>query len=65
MKTVKELILAYAKKTYKTVPDAPFRTAPTYLVLRHVICWNGTAESAWRLCRARTLQYAEQFDSRN
>ena len=35
MKTIKEQILAYAKKTYKTVPDAPFRTAPTYLVLRH------------------------------
>lgn len=35
MKTIKQQILAYAKKTYKTVPDAPFRTAPTYLVLRH------------------------------
>jgi len=35
MKTVKEQILAYAKKTYKTIPDAPFRTAPGYLVLRH------------------------------
>ena len=35
MKTVKEQILAYAKLTYKTIPDAPFSTAPTYLVLRH------------------------------
>ncbi len=35
MKTIKEQLLAYAKKTYKTVPDAPFRTVPTYLVLRH------------------------------
>lgn len=35
MKTIKEQILAYAKKNYKTIPDAPFRTAPTYLVLRH------------------------------
>lgn len=35
MKTIKEQILAYAKKTYRSVPDAPFRTAPTYLVLRH------------------------------
>jgi len=35
MKTIKEQILAYAKKTYRTVPDAPFRTAPSYLVLRH------------------------------
>ncbi len=35
MKTIKEQLLDYAKKTYKTVPDAPFRTAPSYLVLRH------------------------------
>ncbi len=35
MTTIKEQILAYAKKTYQTVPDAPFRTAPTYFVLRH------------------------------
>ncbi len=35
MKTIKEQIFAYAKKIYKTVPDAPFRTAPTYFVLRH------------------------------
>ncbi len=35
MKTIKEQLLSYAKKTYKTVPDAPFRTAPTYFVLRH------------------------------
>lgn len=35
MKTTKEQILDYAKKTYKTTPDAPFRTAPTYRVLRH------------------------------
>lgn len=35
MKTIKEQILTHAKKTYKTVPDAPFRTAPTYFVLRH------------------------------
>ncbi len=35
MKTMKQQILSYAQKTYKTVPDAPFRTAPTYLVLRH------------------------------
>ncbi len=35
MKTIKQQILTYAKKVYKTVPDAPFRTAPTYLVLRH------------------------------
>lgn len=32
---MKEQILAYAKKTYHSVPDAPFRTAPSYLVLRH------------------------------
>lgn len=35
MKTIREQILSYAHKTYQTVPDAPFRTAPTYLVLRH------------------------------
>ncbi len=35
MKTVKQQILSYAQTAYKTVPDAPFRTAPTYLVLRH------------------------------
>jgi len=35
MKTIQEQLLAYAKKTYKTLPDAPFRTAPTYFVLRH------------------------------
>lgn len=35
MKTIKQQLLDYAKKTYRTVPDAPFRTAPTYLVLRH------------------------------
>ena len=35
MITIKQQLLDYAKKTYKTVPDAPFRTAPTYLVLRH------------------------------
>lgn len=35
MKTIKEQILTYAKKNYKTLPDAPFRTAPAYLVLRH------------------------------
>lgn len=35
MKTIKEEVLAYARKTYQAVPDAPFRTAPTYLVLRH------------------------------
>ena len=35
MKTMKQQLLDYAKKNYKTVPDAPFRTAPTYLVLRH------------------------------
>ncbi len=35
MKTVKEQILAYAKKTYQTIPDAPFRTVPDALVLRH------------------------------
>jgi len=35
MKTIKEQMLDYAKKTYSTVPDAPFRIAPSYLVLRH------------------------------
>lgn len=35
MKTIKQQILTYAQKTYKSVPDAPFRTAPTYFVLRH------------------------------
>jgi len=35
MKTIKQQILSYAQKTYNAVPDAPFRTAPTYLVLRH------------------------------
>ena len=35
MNEIKEQILAYAKKTYKTTPDAPFSTAPTYYVLRH------------------------------
>ena len=35
MKTIKQQLLDYAKKTYKAVPDAPFRTAPSYLVLRH------------------------------
>lgn len=35
MKTIKEQILSYAKKTYNAVPDTPFRTAPTYLALRH------------------------------
>lgn len=35
MKTIKEEVLAYARKAYQAVPDAPFRTAPTYLVLRH------------------------------
>lgn len=35
MKSIKEQILNYAKRTYQTVPDAPFRTAPGYLVLRH------------------------------
>jgi len=35
MKTIKEEVLAYAMKTYQAVPDAPFRTVPTYLVLRH------------------------------
>ncbi len=32
---IKEQILSYARKTYKTIPDAPFKTAPTYFVLRH------------------------------
>ncbi len=35
MNEIKEQILRYAKKTYKTIPDAPFSTAPTYSVLRH------------------------------
>jgi len=35
METIKEQLLAYAAKAHKTIPDAPFRTAPTYLVLRH------------------------------
>ena len=35
MKTTKEKLLSYAKKKYGTVPDTPFRTAPTYFVLRH------------------------------
>ena len=35
MNEIKEKILSYAKKTYKTIPDAPFSTAPTYSVLRH------------------------------
>ena len=35
MNEIKEQILSYAKKTYKTLPDAPFSTAPAYSVLRH------------------------------
>ena len=35
MNKIKEQILSYAEKTYKTIPDAPFSTAPTYLVLRN------------------------------
>ena len=35
MKNIKEKLLSYAKKKYETIPDAPFRTAPTYFVLRH------------------------------
>lgn len=35
MNEIKEQILSYAKKIYKTLPDAPFSTAPTYSVLRH------------------------------
>ena len=33
---MREEIFQYVKKKYKTVPDYPFRTAPTYPVLRHV-----------------------------
>ena len=32
---MREEIFQYVKKKYKTVPDYPFRTAPTYSVLRH------------------------------
>ncbi len=32
---ITDKILAYAKKTYKTEPDYPFATAPSYPVLRH------------------------------
>lgn len=35
MKTIKQQILSYAQRTRNAVPDAPFLTAPTYLVLRH------------------------------
>ena len=35
MKSVKQEILDYAKKTYKSIPDNPFSLAPTYQVLRH------------------------------
>ncbi len=35
MNEIKEQILSYAKKAHKTIPDAPFSTAPTYFVLRH------------------------------
>lgn len=35
MKPIQEQLLDYAEKIHQTVPDAPFRTAPTYLVLRH------------------------------
>ena len=35
MKTIKQQILSYDQTTYNAAPDAPFRTAPTYLVLRH------------------------------
>ena len=35
MNEIKEKVLSYAKKTYKTTPDAPFSTAPEYYVLRH------------------------------
>ena len=32
---MREKIFQYVKKKYKTAPDYPFRTAPTYPVLRH------------------------------
>ena len=32
---MREKIFQYVKKKYKTVPDYPFRTAPTYPVMRH------------------------------
>ena len=32
---MREEIFQYVKKKYKTSPDYPFRTAPTYPVLRH------------------------------
>ena len=35
MSSIKDAVLAYARTTYRTEPDAPFSTAPTYLVLRH------------------------------
>lgn len=35
MKTMRQKVLDYAKKTYGDEPDRPFSTAPTYEVLRH------------------------------
>lgn len=35
MKTIREQLLNYAEETYHDIPDAPFQTAPTYVVLRH------------------------------
>ncbi len=35
MKTMRQRVLEYAKKTYGDEPDRPFSTAPTYEVLRH------------------------------
>ena len=32
---MREAIFRYVKETYKTEPDYPFSTAPTYPVLRH------------------------------
>ena len=36
MRTVKELIFEYVRKTYGVTPDYPFSTAPDYPVLRHL-----------------------------
>lgn len=35
MQTVRQKLIAYAKRTYAAAPDRPFSTAPAYEVLRH------------------------------
>lgn len=35
MRTIRQKLIAYAKRTYAVTPDRPFSTAPAYEVLRH------------------------------